>query len=103
MTSRPYESIVVHDEGGVRRITLNRPERRNALGPVMVNELLWALDDATSDDAVRSVVITGAGNAFCAGGDFSQMTSGSAQPGAARRLRRPLARLWAPPSRSSPA
>ena len=38
----------------------------------MVNELLWALDDALGDDAVRSIVLTGAGNAFCAGGDFAR-------------------------------
>ncbi|HEX3597254.1 MAG TPA: enoyl-CoA hydratase-related protein, partial [Polyangiaceae bacterium] len=77
--TRPYESIVVVADGGVLRITLNRPDRRNALGPVMVNELLWALDDAQKDDAVRSVVVTGAGKAFCAGGDFAQM-SGSEPP-----------------------
>jgi enoyl-CoA hydratase/carnithine racemase len=75
--TRPYESIVVVADGGVLRITLNRPDRRNALGPVMVNELLWALDDAQKDDAVRSVVVTGAGKAFCA--DFAQM-SGSEPP-----------------------
>ncbi|HVW24956.1 MAG TPA: enoyl-CoA hydratase-related protein [Polyangiaceae bacterium] len=78
MNDRPYESILVAQGGAVLRITLNRPERRNALGVVMVNELLWALDDATNDDAVRSVVITGAGKAFCAGGDFSQMGGGDA-------------------------
>jgi enoyl-CoA hydratase/carnithine racemase len=78
MTPRPYESILVDLGGGVLRVTLNRPERRNALGPVMVNELLWALDDAMNDDAVRSVVVTGAGKAFCAGGDFSQMGGGDA-------------------------
>jgi enoyl-CoA hydratase/carnithine racemase len=80
MTPRPYESIVVAEAGGVLRVTLNRPERRNALGPVMVNELLWALDDAMQDDTVRSVVITGAGKAFCAGGDFAQM-GGADAPG----------------------
>jgi enoyl-CoA hydratase/carnithine racemase len=43
----------------------------------MVNELVWALDDARDDEAVRSVVLTGAGSSFCAGGDFQQMTAGS--------------------------
>jgi enoyl-CoA hydratase/carnithine racemase len=80
MIERPYESILVALHGTVLRVTLNRPERRNALGPVMVNELLWALDDATNDDTVRSVVITGAGKAFCAGGDFSQMGGGADGP-----------------------
>jgi enoyl-CoA hydratase/carnithine racemase len=44
----------------------------------MVNELLYALDDAANDAEVRAVVITGAGDAFCAGGDFAQMTGGAA-------------------------
>lgn len=77
MTKRPYQSILVDSAGGTATITLNRPERRNAIGTVMTNELLWALEDATGDESVRSIVITGAGKAFCAGGDFSQMTGGS--------------------------
>ena len=80
MTPRPYESILVAEEGGVATITLNRPERRNAIGPVMINELLWALSDATAADTVRAIVITGAGKTFCAGGDFAQMTSGADGP-----------------------
>jgi enoyl-CoA hydratase/carnithine racemase len=43
----------------------------------MVNELLWALADAEGDPDVRAIVITGAGDAFCAGGDFAQMTGGA--------------------------
>jgi enoyl-CoA hydratase/carnithine racemase len=46
----------------------------------MVNELLWALGDAYEDESVRIVVLTGAGDAFCAGGDFAQMTGGSDGP-----------------------
>lgn len=80
MIERPYESLLVGAADGVATITLNRPERRNAIGPVMVNELLWALEDATNDDAVRSIVITGAGKAFCAGGDFAQMSGGADGP-----------------------
>ncbi len=80
MTPRPYQSVVVAVDDGVATITLNRPERRNAIGPVMINELLWALSDATLEDAARSIVITGAGKAFCAGGDFAQMTAGADTP-----------------------
>ena len=69
--TRAYQRIVVTREGGVETITLNNPQRRNALGPGMINELLWALDDARSAEAVRSIVLTGAGKAFCSGGDFS--------------------------------
>ncbi|HEX4474182.1 MAG TPA: enoyl-CoA hydratase-related protein [Polyangiaceae bacterium] len=77
MTLRAYSELLVGVSSGVATLTLNRPERRNALGPVLVNELLWALDDASADDAVRSIVLTGAGKVFSAGGDFGQMTGGA--------------------------
>jgi enoyl-CoA hydratase/carnithine racemase len=80
MQERPYQAIVVALTGGVCSITLNRPERRNAIGPQMVNELLYALEDAHGDAEVRSIVITGAGKAFCAGGDFVQMSGGEELP-----------------------
>jgi len=80
--TRLYAKIRVADESGIRTVTLNNPERRNAIGPQMVNELLYALDDAHADEDVRSVVLTGEGKAFCAGGDFAQM-SGAAADGPA--------------------
>lgn len=76
-TTRNYAQLRVTDAGGVRTITLSNPARRNAIGPRMINELLWALSDAHADEAVRVVIVTGEGRAFCAGGDFAQMTSGS--------------------------
>ncbi len=63
-------------EHGVRTITLAYPERRNAIGPVMTNELLYALGDAMEDSAVKVIVLTGEGKAFSAGGDFAQMSGG---------------------------
>jgi len=74
---RPYSAIRVASADGVLTITLYNPPRKNAIGPAMVNELLHALDDAAADKDVRVVVLTGAGDAFCAGGDFSQMTGGA--------------------------
>lgn len=76
---RAYQSLIALAPGehGALTIKLDNPGRKNAIGPRMVNELLYALDDAAKDDAVRSVVITGEGNAFCAGGDFSQMSGGA--------------------------
>ena len=76
--TRIYAKIRVADDDGVRTVTLYNPERRNAIGPLMVNELLYALDDAHADDDVRTIVLTGEGKAFCAGGDFAQMTGGAA-------------------------
>lgn len=75
--SRQYGKIRVAHDGAIARITLFNPERRNAIGPQMVNELLWALADAAEDAAIRVVVLTGEGKAFCAGGDFAQMTGGA--------------------------
>ncbi len=74
MISRPYQAILVTQEGARLRITLNRPERRNAIGPQMSSELLYALADAEQEPSVQVVILTGAGKAFCAGGDFAQMT-----------------------------
>ncbi|TMQ93675.1 hypothetical protein ETD83_24830 [Actinomadura soli] len=58
-------------DGGIARITLNRPGARNALNDQMIGELLDALDRAKHDDGVRVIVLTGAGDrAFCAGADL---------------------------------
>ncbi len=78
--TRLYGKIRVHEDGPVLRITLFNPDRRNAIGPQMVNELLYALEDAHADEDVRVIVLTGEGKAFCAGGDFSQMTAGADGP-----------------------
>jgi enoyl-CoA hydratase len=63
--------LVDTDARGVRVLTLNRPEKRNALSPDLVTALTGALRDAEADKSVRVVVLTGAGDkAFCAGGDL---------------------------------
>ncbi|AUX21173.1 enoyl-CoA hydratase [Sorangium cellulosum] len=80
MTAPAYTLIQAASAGGVLRLTLNNPWRKNAIGPVMVNELLHALEAGMADDAVRSVVLTGAGDAFCAGGDFAQMAGAEGAP-----------------------
>ena len=73
--TRAYRTILATTEGPVTRLVMNKPERKNPLGPEMVNELCWALDDARDDAAVRVIVITGAGDAFSAGGDLKAMGS----------------------------
>jgi enoyl-CoA hydratase/carnithine racemase len=74
---RAYTMIRAGAAGGVVTLTLHNPARKNAIGPAMVNELLHAFEDAGADAEARVVVITGAGDAFCAGGDFAQMTGGA--------------------------
>lgn len=75
-----YGKIKVARDAGVETITLSYPERRNAIGPQMTNELLWALEDARGAADVRAIVVTGEGKAFCAGGDFAQMTGDADGP-----------------------
>src|SRR5712671_155967 len=64
--------LIVLEEDGVRRITLNRPERRNAMTPEMQVELIAAMEEAAASDC-RIVVFAGAGEAFCAGLDLSAL------------------------------
>jgi methylglutaconyl-CoA hydratase len=65
-----HTTILVTEGDGVRRITLNRPERRNAMTPEMQRELMLAMEHATTSDC-RVVVFAGAGEAFCAGLDLN--------------------------------
>jgi enoyl-CoA hydratase/carnithine racemase len=71
-----YTEILYEVQKATARITLNRPDKRNPLGPTTIGELLHALDRAKADDAVRVIVLTGAGKVFSAGGDLSSMGSG---------------------------
>ncbi|HLO00286.1 MAG TPA: enoyl-CoA hydratase [Pyrinomonadaceae bacterium] len=68
-----YEQINVTEDSGITTITLNRPEKLNALAGHMRRDLAEALEAAGSDRGVHVVVITGAGRAFCAGGDVRAM------------------------------
>lgn len=65
--------IKIESIGNTRRITLDRPERRNALGAELINSLSRALHDAQQDDEVRAVVLCAAPPAFCAGSDLKEL------------------------------
>ena len=67
-----YVTILVTDVDGVRMITLNRPERRNAMTPEMQQELIAAMEEAAASDC-RVVVFAGAGEVFCAGLDLGAL------------------------------
>ncbi|WP_284036831.1 enoyl-CoA hydratase/isomerase family protein [Neobacillus sp. 114] len=65
------EHILVETQNGVRTLTLNRPERLNAVNDKLSAEIIQAIAEASADDEVRVIVITGSGRGFCAGLDLS--------------------------------
>ena len=72
-----YETILLKKEAGVTTLTLNRPEKYNAISRAMTYELLDALTTISNDKDNRVLVITGAGKAFCAGADVQDLNSES--------------------------
>lgn len=88
-----FTDLVFEKHDGWVRIAFNRPARRNALGDTTIRQLVEACQDAAADPAVRVVVITGEGEAFCAGGDFED----TFERGAGR-----TAAQWAERIRSGP-
>lgn len=65
-----YQDIKYHKLGGIAKITINRPEVRNAFRPLTVKELMSAFDEARNDETIGVIILTGEGTkAFCSGGD----------------------------------
>ena len=71
MTPPDFQTLLYAVDDGVATITLNRPDKLNAFTAQMRDELIAAFDLTDADDAVRAVVVTGAGRAFCAGADLA--------------------------------
>lgn len=69
-------TILYEVAGGVATVTFNRPEKRNAIDWPMIQAWEQAWDEVSRDDAVRCVIVTGAGQAYCAGDDLKQAWSG---------------------------
>ena len=76
--------LLSEDRGSLRLLTLNRPDKRNALTVQLLRELHAALGTAVDDDAVRSVALTGAGPGFCAGLDLGEVQALRTDPEKAR-------------------
>ena len=71
------DHLIEAHQDGITTLTLNRPEARNAMSPEMMTALADALPRLAADRSVRAVVLTGAGGAFCAGGDVKRFASAS--------------------------
>src|SRR3954465_1051201 len=82
-----YEPILTDVADKICTITINRPDKLNALNTAMIRELIDAFDQADADDGVRAIIVTGAGRAFCAGADLS--TGGGTFDRKAREERAP--------------
>lgn len=79
------EGLGVSTEAGIARITLERPAQRNALVPTLIDGLVATLDRLEADAGLRCIVLTGSGQAFCAGYDLACLTSpGTERAGAER-------------------
>jgi enoyl-CoA hydratase/carnithine racemase len=68
-----YQALTLEKKNSIATITLNRPESMNALNKKLSEEVGLAIEEAGKDDAIRVLVITGAGRAFCAGGDLKDL------------------------------
>jgi enoyl-CoA hydratase len=75
-----YRTILLDDAGPVARLTLNRPDKRNPIGPETCGELVHALGLIRDATGVRVVILTGAGTVFSAGGDLSAMQGRGGEP-----------------------
>jgi len=100
-SAMPYATLTLEGEGELATITLNRPEKRNAISTEMIDELLAALDEIETRPA-RVVILTGAGKAFCSGMDLEAL-QGVAQQSPeqnlqdSKRMARMFRRLWSYP------
>ena len=76
MATEVEQHVKIEIDGGVGWIRLNRPEKMNAIGALTRQQLSEAIKQAERDEAVRVVVLTGTGRAFCSGADVTEMVQG---------------------------
>jgi enoyl-CoA hydratase len=76
------DEVLLEVDGGVAVVTLNAPQRRNALTPAMARELITAFDEVDARDDVGALVVRGVGKSFCAGGDVQTLADAGRDPAA---------------------
>ena len=77
-----YQTIIFEKEDGIAKLSLNRPDKLNALNTQIITELYEALEECRGDPQIRCIVITGVGRGFCSGADASDLGSTSVEEGA---------------------
>ena len=75
-----YGTVLIEKKENVATIILNRPEKLNSMSPELMSDLTKAIGQVEQDDEVRAVIVTGAGRAFCAGGDVQELLGPSRDP-----------------------
>lgn len=81
-----YEALLVEKKDGIAIITLNSPDKLNAISPAMKDSIAAATEEIDKDDSIKVVILTGAGRGFCAGHDISGMGGPAKEPTLAERL-----------------
>ena len=71
----PYDQLIAAHHSSILELSLNRPDKRNALSRLLIAELSQAVQEAAADQAVRCLILTGQGPAFCAGMDLEELRS----------------------------
>jgi len=94
--ARRFEAVELYRSGAAAKIVLNRPERMNAWSSAMSRDLLTALREVAADDAVRAVMLTGAGRAFCSGADLKEGAAAAEANGGIRDTEAGLIRWYHP-------
>ncbi len=94
MTGQDYETIRIDNQDGIAWLIMNRPEKRNAMNPRMHYEMDRALPELEADPDVRVVILTGAGDAYCAGQDLKEYFRGLDDDPAERRRAGEASERW---------
>ena len=102
MQTGKYQTIMVETKENVTKLTLNRPEKRNALSPEMHVEILDALTSLENDERSRVLILTGAGTSFCAGQDLKKFFLENVDTPMKRRSISKISQTWGKKLRSFP-
>jgi trans-feruloyl-CoA hydratase/vanillin synthase len=94
MADKKYETIKIEREGGITWVILNRPDKRNAMSPQLHLDMDDALDELSTDTETEILILTGAGEAFCAGQDIRLYFRGTEQDPKTRAKARRASNQW---------